>query len=539
MVNSKSARKFINVATGTLLAAVMALSISCTKKNDKIEYGLDLKETLRINIQTEPPSLDWHKSTDTTSAEIQFNIMTALAEYDLNDPELKLVPGLAAGWEPSDKAKKWKITLRQGVKWTDGVEFEAKHVLDGWERLLSPATASEYAYFLFNIVNAKEYTEGKIKDFAQVGVKVTGKYELAVELKDSMAFFPQLLTHHSTLPIRNDVVAKHGDKWTEPGNIVTLGPFTLKVWDHDKAMVLERNENYFGEKPKVKNILAYMINDQTTAINLFDAKKIDFLPELPSVELEALRKRKEYREQGNLTIYYYGFLTNKPPFDNVKVRQAFSHAIDKEQIVKMINGGQTPLYGWLPKGMFGYTSDIGLKFDPEQAKKLLAEAGFADPKKLPKVTLAFNTNENHRRIAENVQAQLKTNLGVEIEIKNEEWKVYLKSLKSNPPNMYRMGWQADYPDPDNFINLMLSYSENNHTKWGNPKFDKLVADGAAELDGEKRKTIYAEAQKILIEQDTAAFPVYSGVSHMLISDRVENFPVNTLARRIYDKVTVK
>lgn len=527
-----------NLALTITLLTTFSFLAACTKKAEKLDYGLEVKDTLRINISTEPPSLDWNKSTDTTSAEIQFNIMSSLVEYDLNDPELKLKPNLALNWEPSNKATKWKFKLREGVKWTDGVEFEAQHVVDGWERLLNPATASEYAYFIYAVKNAKSYNEGKLKDFSQVGVKATGKYELTVELDKPMGYFPMLLTHHSTMPLRKDVVAKFGDKWTDPANIQTLGPFKLKVWEHDKAMVLERNDEFWGEKAKVKAVLAYIINDQSTAINLFNSKKVDFVPELPSTELDNLRKKKEFKEEGNLTIYYYGFNTKKAPLDNLKVRQALSMAIDKDQIVKMINGGQTPLYGWFPKGMFGYTDNVGLRFDPEKAKALLKEAGYDDPTKLPKITLGFNTNENHKRIAENVQAQLKTNLGVQIELKNEEWKVYLKSLQTDAPHIYRMGWAADYPDPDNFINLMTSYSENNHTGWKNTKFDKLVEEGASETNPDKRRGLYNEAQKLLAEADAPVLPIYSGVSHMLISDRVQNFPVNKMARRIYSEVTL-
>jgi oligopeptide transport system substrate-binding protein len=224
--------------------------------------------------------------------------------------------------------------------------------------------------------------------------------------------------------------------------------------------------------------------------------------------------------------------------DNVKFRQAVAHAIDRAEITTLLNGGQLPISGWFPKGLMGFTQDGGVKFDPEKAKQLLKEAGYDDPKKVPRVTLGFNTNDNHRRIAENVQAQLKRNLGIDVEIKNEEWKVYLKSLQSDAPQVYRMGWQADYPDPDNFINLMTSYSENNHTNWGNPEFDKLVEEGASELDPAKREQLYVKAQQILIEKDTVVAPIYSGVSNMLISKRLQNFPANSLARRVYDKVSI-
>lgn len=523
-----------------LALAVLAVGMtSCTKKVAKLDYDLDPQETVVVNIQTEPPSLDSSKATDTTSHEVLSNLMTPLVQYDKDDPEMKLIPGLLSSWEASEKASKWKLIVRPGAKWSDGVELTGQHVLDGWERLLNPATAAEYAYFLFSVKGAQDYNSGKIKDFSQVGIKLIDPMTIEVQLTKSQGYFPMLLTHHSTFPVRKDVIAKHGPRWTEPGNIVTIGPFLLKKWDHDKALVLERNENYFGPKAIVKNVLMRMIVDQSTAINLFDSGKLDFLPELPSTEIATLNQRPEFKREPNMLLYYYGFNTKKAPANNLKFRQAIAHAIDKKEITTMMNLGHIPLNGWLPTGIMGYTEEGGLKFDPEKAKALLKEAGYADPTKVPRMAISFNTNENHRRIGENVQAQLKRNLGIDVEIKNEEWKVYLKSLQTDPAAIFRMGWQADYPDPDNFINLMTSFSENNHTNWGNPEFDKLVEQGAGELDPAKRVEIYRKAQQILIEQDTAVVPIYSGVTNMLISKRVENFPVNRLALRVYDRVSIK
>jgi len=513
--------------------------ISCTKKKSSVEYGLDVTETLRINISQEPPSLDWSKSTDTTSALIQMNIMEGLVEYDLADAELGLIPGLATEWFPSDQAKKWTFTLRKGVLWTDGVEFTAQHLIDGWERLLNPSTASEYAYFLYTVKNARAYNEGKLKDFSQVGVSIDQEGRLVVELSQPKSYFPYLLTHHSTYPIRKDVVETHGDKWTEPENIVSLGAYKLKIWEHDKAIVLERNDSYFGDKAKTKYILAYMINELSTALNLFDAKRLDVQSALPSRELATLRNRPEYREMGILGIYYYGFNTKKPPFDNQKVRSAFSHAIDRKEITTLLNGGQIPLTSWIPPGMFGYEADRGVKFDVEKARSLLEEAGFKDRAKVPKITLSFNTNEDHQRVAENVQAQIKKNLGIDIELKNEEWKVYLSTLKTEPASIFRLGWLADYPDPDNFMNLMTSYSENNHPRWGDKAYDGLIEKAVSIVDKEERRKIYSEAQKKMTEDAVPVVPIYSMVSQQLISPRVKNFPVNSMSRTILKGVELK
>jgi len=519
---------------------VFALILTaCTKKAQKTDFDLPVAETLRINISQEPPSLDWSKSTDTTSSLIQTNIMQGLSEYDLSDPELKLRAALATEWKPNAKGDVWTLTLRKGVKWTDGVEFTAQHVVDGWERLLNPQTASQYAYFLFDVKNAKEYNKGTIKDFSVVGVKVNDQGQLVVELNQPKAYFPYLLTHHSTFPLRKDKVAKFGDKWTDPENIVTLGAYKLKIWDHDRAIVLERNDGFYGEKAKTKYVLAYMINEMSTATNLFDSGKLDILPSLPSREIPQLRERPEYREKGILGIYYYGLNTRKPPFDNVNVRKAISHAIDRKQITDLLAGGQIPLTSWIPAGMFGYESDRGVKFDLEKARKLLDEAGFEDRSKFPKIKIGFNTNEDHQRVAENVQAQLKKNLGIEVELSNEEWKVYLSTLQADTPPIYRLGWLGDYPDPDNFMNLMMGISDNNHTGWKNKKYDEIVNKAAGLTDREERRKLYSEAQKILTEDDVPVIPLFTMVGQILIAPRVQGFVMNSMSQFDLKEVSLK
>lgn len=522
-----------------VVLVVLFLLTACTKRGDHLEYGLDVKDTFRINLMQEPPALDWSKATDTTSSMVIENIQDTLVDYNLSDPDLSPVPSLAASWVPSQGAKVWTFTLRKDVKWTDGVAFTAQHVLDGWERLLNPATASEYAYFLFPIKNAKAYNAGKIKDFKEVGVKIDGEGRVVVELEKPLSYFPLLLTHSSTCPLRADVVAKFGNKWTDPENIQTLGAYRLKVWDHDKAIVLERNDNYWGEKAKIKNVIGYMINEYSTALSLYDSGKLDFQETLPYKELPLYKNKPGFRPAPSLSIYYFGFNIRKPPFDNLKVRKAFSMAIDRKQITDLLAGGQAPLTAWIPTGMFGYEHDIGLKFDPEQAVKLLDEAGYKDRSKFPSITLSFNTNENHQRVAENVQAQIKKNLGIDLQVSSEEWKVYLARLHNDTPPLYRMGWLADYPDPDNFMALMTSYSDNNYSGWKNKKYDELVETGASTMDKEKRRAIYLEAQKLLTETDVPVVPLFSDVRPLLLSERTQGFGINSLNRWIFKGVYFK
>jgi oligopeptide transport system substrate-binding protein len=531
-----------------VLAIFTIAGAACTSRSGGIEVktadGRALKitksELLRINITSEPPTLDWNKATDTTSSHVIDNLMEGLVQYDLANKELSLIPALASEWSSSEKARVWTFKLRKDVKWTDGVSFQAQQVVDGWQRLLAKETASEYAYFLFAIKNAKAYNEGKAT-WEKVGVKIDSEGNLRVELEKPMGYFPNLLTHSSTFPIRKDLIQKFGDnKWTEAGNLVSLGPYKLALWQHDKEILLEANETYYGGVPPTKYIHAQMIVEQATAINLFDAGKLDAVDGIPSTELKTQRARKQYRSIGVLQLYYYGMNVKKSPTDNVHVRRALAHAIDRQKLVKLLDGGEIPMTGWVPSGMFGYFTDVGLQFDLEKAKAELAKAGYGEGgKSLPKIELHFNTNENHQRIAEAVQAQLKDHLGISVELKNEEWKSYLAKVKTDPPSLFRFGWLADYPDPDNFMNLMTSYSENNRTRWSDPRYDKLIEQAAGETDREKRRELYRHANQIMLTEGVPVIPILTGVAHLLVSDRVEGFPVNAMRKFQYKAVRVK
>lgn len=546
MSYSKSLLRLSLSASLSLVLTAFALS-GCTSRSgstsattaDGRKLELTPADTLRVNLMSEPPSLDWNKATDAMSAQVLNNVMEGLVEYNLADKELALVPALALSWEPSEKARVWTFKLRPGVKWSDGVAFTGQQVVDGWQRLMAKGTASEYAYFLFGIKNAKAFNEGKVP-WEQVGVTLPTPDTVRVELEKPMAYFPQLMTHASTFPVRLDLIKKHGDKWTEAGNLVTLGPYKLAIWQHDRELVLEANESYYGPQPFVKFVHAQMIIEQATAINLFDSGKLDFVDALPSIELKTQRKRKEYRSTGILQTYFYPMNIKKPPMDNVHVRRAIAHAIDRQKVCEVLGGGEIPLTGWVPSGMFGYFSDVGLEFNLETARAELAKAGYGEgKKKVPKIEIHFNTNENHQRIAELVQSQLKENLGLDVELKNEEWKTYLSNLRMDPPQLYRFGWLADYPDPDNFMNLMTSYSDNNRTRWGDPAYDKIVEQASGEVDPEKRREMYKKASKILLEEAVPVVPIFTSVAHMLVANRVENFPINALRRFEYKAVRIK
>ncbi len=522
---------------GLLCFALFSVS-SCLKKKTSSYTDYKLEETFRYPIMSEPPTLDWNKSTDTTSSLVIQNIMEGLTEYDFSSEFVKIRPALAKQWSHSKDKKVWTFILQDQVLWTDGKVLKAKDFVDGWERLLNPKTGSEYAYFLFPIKNAKAYNEGKITDFKQVGVQTGDKGELIVYLEKGLYYFPYLLTHPSTFPIRKDIIESKQSLWTNPKNIVTLGPYTLSKWDHDKALILTENKSYYSKKPSVKKVILYIIPEETSIMNLYSSGRLDAATPLLSRDLPFLKKREDHHQHNVLSLYYYGFNVAAESLKDHRMRKAIVHAVNRQEIVKLLNRGQQPLKSWIPKGLFAYNKNIGLDFDPEKAKKLLKEIGYKDGSQLPKIQIFYNTTSDHKMIAENIQSQLKRNIGLDVELNNQEWKTYLQRLKTKDVEIFRLGWLADYPDPDNFMNLMASFSDNNHTNWKNKVFDELVIKAMTTADGPERQALYDKAQKILLEEDTAVLPIYTGMSHLLISPRIKNYPMNVMSYLLFKEIEI-
>lgn len=483
------------------------------------------KQEFNMRISSEPPTLDWNLATDNVSITLLQNLMEGLASYDKKlDPK----PALAEKWDVSKDGKTYTYHLRKGLTWSDGAPLTAQQFWDSWERALNPKTASEYAYFLFDVVGAKDYNEGKLKDSSKLGLKVLDPLTFQVTLNKRAAYFPTIPTFTVTYPIRKELVEKYGSKWTDPGKLTVVGPFTLTEWKHDSKVVLAANPKYYAGKPKLEVVNAYIINEDTTAINMFESGKLQYVSRLPPIEIERLKTSPAYRNNPFLRGYYYGFNINKKPFNDVRVRQAFAYAVDRTQITSMLKGGQIPTASWVPKGMMGYEPKVGLDFDLSKAKKLLAEAGYPDGKGFPPVTFLFDTRDDHKMIAERLQAMWKKNLGVDLKAQNEDWKVYLNRLKSDVPPMFRLGWGADYPDPDNFMGLFTSYSGNNYTQWKNKEYDKLIEDAAGESSKAKRVALYKKAQVLLTEKDTVIIPLFVDAINVLASPEVKNLTLNAM-----------
>lgn len=485
---------------------------------------------IRVNLGTEPPSLDWAIATDHVSFNVIANLMVGLTEFD---KDLKPAPVIAKSWEFSDGGKKIVFKLRDDVPWSDGKKVRAQDFEYSWKRLLDPKTASQYAYILFDIVNAAAFAQGKLKDASQVGVKALDDQTLAVSLNHPASYFLAITTFEVTYPQRQDVIEKHDSQWTKPGNIVTNGPFILASWKQQNEIELRANDKFFRGKPAMDKVTMYMVNEKTTALTMYEQGNLDFADEshsIPTLDKPRLAKLPEYKLVPQLRGEYYGFAVDRKPFDNVKLRQAFSLAIDREIFPKILQGGKTPATSWIPPGMLAHNPKIGLAYNAAAARKLLAEAGYPDGKGLPPIVLGYNTQEDHKLVAEAVQAMWQKNLNVVVKIENQEWKVYLKKLQTDPFVVHRAGWGADYPDPDNFMKLFTANSGNNHGRWKNQKYDQLLDQAASEIDSAKRTQLYDQAQKLLTESDAAIAPLFWKSEATMLSPKFTGLEYNSMAR---------
>ena len=506
----------------------MSLIASCY--GDKSHDG----QAFRMPISNEPPTLDWSLATDSVSFDILTNIMEGLTQYDSN---LEPIPAIAKRWETSNNGKIITYYLRNDVFWTDGEPVTAYDFEYSWKRLLNPATAAQYAYFLFDIENAQEFNSGKISDPSKVGVIAKSDLILEVLLKKPVVYFPSITTFMVTFPQRKDIVEKFGDHWTDPANIVTNGPFKLSNWEHEYKLTLTANESFYEGQPQLDTILAYVIREKTTALTLYETGELEMV-ELPPVAIPHFKKHEEYKNLPQLRGYYYGINVLKPPFDNPLVRRAFAHSIDRARLPLLLKGEEIPSSSWIPKGMFGYNPDIGAKFDPDAGKKLLAQAGYPNGEGLPEIIAMYNTNDTNRLIGEFLQAQWKEHLNVNIQLESQEWKVFLNRLQVDPPQIFRLGWGADFPDPDNFMNLFISSSGNNRLQWNNPRYDELVSLGATLVDLVERKRVYDEAQRILTETEAAIIPLFVATQNLLIKPYVKGFEMNSMELMYLKKVRI-
>ena len=375
----------------------------------------------------------------------------------------------------------------------------------------------------------KRWCRQVLLDFSEVGIAVLDERTLRFTLESPTPFFLNLVGFYPLFPVNRRCVETYGSPdWTLPGNIVGNGPFTPEFRRLRDRTRLRRSETYWGrENVRLEVVDVLAIENITTALNLYMTGNVDWIIEAPPTALRELINANPPRDDINpqpiLVSYFYLLNTQKKPLDDLRVRRALSLAVDREEITtKILAAGEQPALSLVPPGIEGYTPQLAEPENPDEARRLLAEAGYPEGKGFPRIDILYNTHEAHRTIAELIRKQWQRELGITVRTRNEEWGTYLSSQRQGRYDVCRKGWVGDYADPNTFLDMFVTGGEQNNTGWGNPEYDNLIAAAARETDPEKRMAIFRSAERILMDE-LPILPVYYYVSKNLVKPHVRGF----------------
>ena len=478
---------------------------------------------LRMNWY-DPQTLDPTMARDTASAGVTYELFSGLVEFT---PETGIVPEVARSWEVLEGGCKYIFHLRDDVRWTDGTPVTAGDFEYAWKRVLNPATGALWLQLLYDIKGARAFHEGEVDDPDHVGVRALDEVTLVVELEKPTSYFLLLLAWWVPRPIPRHVVEEHGEAWTEVENIVTYGPFKLESWRRGESMVLVRNPEYRGRfTGNVQRVELSLLMEESDPLEMYEANDLDILDldDLAPLEKDRARQRHagEYLSGPLPNTTHVGFNVSRSPFDDPRVRRAFVMATDRKTLADVIlRGYEFPATGgFVPPGIPGHSAGIGLPYDPEQARQLLAEAGYPGGRGFPAVEAhAFHYFQPH---GDYLQTQWRKNLGVEITWQTVQWEVFLDRLLPASPNVFQGGWIAGYPDPNTFLRACPMRQA---ARWQNEAYDGLIEEATQVTDQGERMRLVGQADRILIEE-AAVMPLTYGRSHLLVKPWVRRFPTS-------------
>jgi oligopeptide transport system substrate-binding protein len=482
-------------------------------------------QALTVNIAGEPSQIDPNRASWSTERTVIMQVFEGLLGFNqdltLRAVGAKEIPTVGNGGISADGLT-YTFKLNDKVTWSDGKKVTAKDYEYSIKRLFDPLNAAEYASFYFDIVGGEAFYSSADQDEAaklalQDAIGVTAKDDLTLEIKlsNTRPTFLQLMALWPVYPVRQDIVTQYGEQWTEPATYIGNGPFIMTEWVHSDHITFVRNANYWGDKTKLDTLTYKMITDANSAYAAYLNDELDIAGVPAGNEKTVMADEvlgKQILRYAELTTFAYQFNVSVAPFDNKNLRKALNAAIDRDAFINNVRGGVgKAAYSWIPPGMPGYDETLGsdYHFNATKAKQFLADAGYADGSKVPELKLQYADTGINPTIAQFIQEQVKTNLGITVVLEPMERKAFTQTVNAETYTWAWYGWGADYPDPDNWLpELFGTGAGNNHTTYSNAAFDELAAKAKKELDNTKRLQMWADAQKMVVDDAPVLFMQY-------------------------------
>lgn len=536
------------------LAATLGLSVlaGCGAKKEE-KAATATKQELVYNLGSDPKTLDPGLNTAVDGSIVISNLFEGLAKLDEND---KAISGQAEKWDVSEDKLTYTFHLKKDLKWTNGDPVKASDFVYAWKRVIDPATAAEYAYQMYYIKGAEAANTGK-GSMDDVAIKATDDNTLVVTLAGPCSYFPELTAFPCYYPLDEKAVSSNKDWATDAKTYVSNGPFKLTDYKIKDQLVLEKNDSYEAKDDvKLSKVTMKMVAEPTSAWASYKSGQFDMVDVVPPSEIQQAVKDKTATNFKMLGIAYASLnISDKAKavdpnvakvLSNLKVRQALNLAIDREAIVQNVTkSGEVPAHSYVPEGIVGADGkDFATKqyFDPkgnvEEAKKLLAEAGYPDGQGLPTFVVMYNPEGGKNGPVYQAIQDMWKKIGVNVELQTQEWKVFLTTRVQKQYQIARDAWTADYNDPMTFLDMFVSNSDNNNPGYNNPEYDKTIQAAKQELDANKRIDLMHKAEDMLMA-DQPVIPLYYQVQPKGVKDYVKGVKVSPLGQVYFTKAYIE
>lgn len=514
---------------------------------------------ITLNIASEPQSIDPALNSAVDGAIMLGHMFEGLMKWKDSGVETpgsdgtctnaELTEGQAESYEKvvnDDGTVTYTFKIRSDARWSDGKPVTAGDFVYSWQRLVTPETAADYNYMIDSVVNANEIMAGDM-DPTELAVSAPDDSTFVVTLTSDLPYFLEVCAFPATFPVRQDVTTKEdgtpNDQWTfDVASYLSNGPYKLTAWNHNSKIVMEPNEQYYDVANLGPDKITFkLMDDQNAMLSGFNSGELDFIEDVPQAELPSLIASGDLKIVDYIGTYYVCYQTQKAPFDDPRVRQAFTLAVNRTFIVdKVTQAGQVPANGFVPAGVYDAAGSTGDDFrtvggayysiegdadysyeaNCEKARELLAEAGYPNGENFPVVEYLYNTSDAHKAVAEALQNMWETELGVKVTLNNQEWAVFLQTRKDGNYSIARNGWIADYNDPMSFLDMWLTGGGNNDAQYANADYDAKIQEAKNTTDPAARMQLMHDAEDIIMGQDWALNPLFFYTQKYMLSDRV-------------------